>query len=132
MTADARLTYGQILGRNVSAARGRLRLSQAAVGARMKALGFQWHQQTAGQTETGRRRVTGEELLALSYALETSVRTLMTPLDEDRVVAFPSGEAVSVQSVRLSVRGSPNNAVTWDGATPKVFSGPLAEGSDLR
>ena len=38
--ADADRTYGRILGRNISGARGRLRLSQAAVSARMKALGF--------------------------------------------------------------------------------------------
>jgi hypothetical protein len=135
--ADDRPTYGTILGRNISGARGRLQLSQSAVAERMKKLGFDWHQQTAAAVEKGKRRVTTEEIFGLSVALETTMFALMAPPeDEHEVVGFPSGEIVWVQSVRQSVRGHSKVPVYWDGATP-VFSAllplkPDAEGSDPR
>jgi len=117
---DDRPTYGKILGRNISAARGRLQLSQAAIARRMAALGFDWHQQTAGAIEKGRRRVTAEEILGLSWALQTSIAALMAPAPEDQALEFPSGEAVSIAHVRLSARGFYDGAVTWHGNTPVV------------
>jgi hypothetical protein len=134
--ADAQ-AYGPVLGRNISAARGRLQMRQTGTAERMRALGFPWQQQTVAATEKGKRRVTAEEILALSVALETTMFALMAPPeDEDEVVGFPSGETVWVQSVRLSVRGQSKIPVYWDGATP-VFSAllplrPDAEGSEPR
>jgi len=121
--------YGRVLRRNISGARGRLQLSQAAVAARMSALGFDWHQQTAGAIEKGRRRVTAEEIHGLSRALETSIAALMRPSDDDKVVAFPSGDAVPAVSVQRSAgAGSNDGAVQWDGDVPKFFLQLLSDG----
>jgi 8-oxo-dGTP diphosphatase len=133
MTDDSH-AYGKILGRNISAARGRLRKSQAAIARRMNALGFEWHQQTAGAIEKGDRRVTAEEILGLSLALEVPIAELMAPVDRERVVRLRSGETISVAAAQLSAYGVANHAISWDGDTP-VFppaqpSGPLYVSAD--
>lgn len=115
--------YGKILGRNFSGARGRLQLSQAAVSRRMKKLGFEWHQQTVAAIEKGSRRVTAEEVLALSAVLRTSITALLSPGDEELVVTFPAGQPVSSELVRRSARGDragmPRWEVRWDDDEPR-------------
>lgn len=109
--------YEVFLGRNISAARGRLRLSQASVAARMKALGFsQWHQQTAGSIERADRRVTALEVLGLSIALETTVRDLMTP-PQGELVTLPGtpGERFQIGASRFEIN---DGALTWDKDEP--------------
>jgi transcriptional regulator with XRE-family HTH domain len=113
MTDDS-YAYGKVLGRNISAARGRLQLSQAAIARRMKVIGFEWHQQTAGAIEKGTRRVTAEEIFGLSVVLRTSIAALMAPADEDPVVELPSGDKVSAELVRLSARGDVAGKSRWD------------------
>src|SRR6266581_8369991 len=111
----ASTTYGDVLAENIRAARSRKRLGQADVVARMRALGHDsWHRQTMGKVERGERRVTGEEILGLAYALETSIAALMMPTEEAKRVAFPGGE-VGVESVRYSVLGSTDQAIRWNG-----------------
>ena len=117
MTDDSQ-AYGKILGRNISAARGRLRKSQAATARRMSALGFEWHQQTVGAIEKGDRRATAEEIFGLSLALEVPIAELMAPVDRERVVTLRSGETISVAAVQLSAYGVTNHAISWDGDTP--------------
>ena len=69
----------------------------------MRALGYEaWLHQTVGNVEKGKRRVTADEIFALSYALETSVAALMMPTEDDRGVEFPSGHSVGVTSARYS------------------------------
>lgn len=129
--SSGRLTYAEILGRNISGARGRLRLSQAAVAARMKALGFEWHQQTAGAIETGRRRLAVEEIVGLSEALETSIRALMAPVEDDKLLQLPSGATVTVEHLLQSVlNGKNDRSVQWDGNVP-VFLEPLSTATQL-
>jgi len=112
--------YGDILGRNISGARGRLQLSQAAVSARMRALGFEWHQQTCMMSEKGRRRVTAEEIHGLARVLETSIARLMSPTDDDKTVTFPDGSVIPAASVQRSAVGENDGAVQWAGNTPVI------------
>jgi|ERR1022692_3050725 transcriptional regulator with XRE-family HTH domain len=133
MAATA-MTYEEILGRNISAARGRVQLSQAAVAARMRELGFDWHQQTAGAIEKAKRRVTAGEIFGLAWALETSISALMKPTDDDEFVALPSGQAISAVSVQRSVcdgRAWNDRAVLWIDEQP-VFPGPALTAADAR
>jgi transcriptional regulator with XRE-family HTH domain len=121
--AMAPMTYGDVLAENIRAARSRKRLGQADVVVRMRALGHDaWHRQTMGKVERGERRVTGEEILGLAYALETSIAALMMPAEEAKRVQFPGGE-VSVMSVRYSVVGVTDEAIRWKGNIPE-YLGP--------
>lgn len=111
--------YSVILGRNISAARGRAQLSQGTVAARMRALGHtQWQQQTVASTEKGRRRLMAEEVMALASVLDTSISALMRPTEDDDLVRFPSGAVISARSVALSAVAHNDHAVTWDGDKP--------------
>ena len=124
-------TYAEVLARNIRAARTRKRLGQTTVVERMRALGFtSWHRPTLGNVERGERRVTAEEIFGLSEALETSIGALMTPVEDDKVVEFPSDAAVTVEHVRLSVRGQNDGAVQWNGDSP-VFPPPLSTARQL-
>jgi 8-oxo-dGTP pyrophosphatase MutT (NUDIX family) len=88
---DTEDAYKVILGRNISADRGRLQLSQTAVAARMQELGFEdWRQQTVAGVEKGRRRVTAEEVLGLVLALESTLPRLLAPIGGDLWVELPS------------------------------------------
>ena len=90
----------------------------------MRALGFSaWVRQTVTRVERSRRRLTAEEILGLAYALETSIGSLMDPSPDDKQVAFPSGQAISVGSVQRSVRHFYDGAVGWFGDAPDFGSG---------
>lgn len=113
---DAR-PYGEIVGRNISAARGALQLSQVAVAARMRALGFGWQQQTLASVEKAKRRATADEILGLALALETTISALMRATDRDDEVELPNGEKIGGVSVeRLAGRGVNDHAVNWGGS----------------
>jgi transcriptional regulator with XRE-family HTH domain len=124
-------TYADVLARNIRAARSRADLSQQTVAARMRALGYEaWLYQTLGNVEKGRRRVTAEEIFGLAYALETSISRLMAPLEDDKVVDFPSGAEIAVASAVKSTEGKNDGAVQWDAETP-VFPAPLSTARQL-
>lgn len=112
--------YTDVLARNLRAARAVADISQADVGARMRSLGFtEWRRQTMGNAEQGKRRVTAEEVFALSYVLETTIiRLVIGPFDGDEWITFPAGSGVDVMSVAASARGSRDGAIRWDGNTP--------------
>ncbi len=112
--------YGSLLARNLRAARAAANLSQSDVGERMRNLGFTaWMRSTVSLAEQGKRRVTAEEVFALSYVLETTmIRLVIGPFDGDEWITFPAGSGVDVMSVAGSARGSRDGAVRWDGNTP--------------
>ena len=116
--------YGEVLGRNISAARGRRQLSQSAVAERMRALGFQWKQQTVAAVEKNRRRPTTEETFGLALCLEVSMPALTAPdADQDGFIGLPNGFRLGAISVeRLAGRGVNDHAVQWPdgGNTPWV------------
>ena len=86
----------------------------------MRALGFSvWVRQTVARVEGGKRRLSAEEIFGLSYALETSVAALMMPSEDDKGVEFPSGQSVSVGSVRRSIVGYPDDSVRWSEDSPE-------------
>jgi transcriptional regulator with XRE-family HTH domain len=101
---DADRRYAKSIGRNISAARGRLQLSQVAVAARMADLGFDWHQQTLGAVEKGKRRVTAEEILGLGFALDTTAVELMVPWGDEEI-ELPGGEVFDARVVRIVISG---------------------------
>lgn len=120
---DAR-PYGLILGRNVSAARGRLQLSQGAVAARMRALGFQWQQQTVAAVEKAKRRPTAEEIFGLAWALGTTIPALTGASGQDEAIRLPGGQTIGAVSVeRLAGRGVNDRAITWHGIDVPVVVG---------
>lgn len=84
----------------------------------MRALGFDWHQQTVAAVEKGKRRVTAEELLFLSYALQTTVAALASPAENGFVLQAPSGAHVAIASVQRSVAGQRDDAIRWNGNEP--------------
>jgi 8-oxo-dGTP diphosphatase len=118
--------YRLILGRNVSGDRGRLQLSQTAVAARMRALGFtDWHQQTVASVEKGKRRVTVEEVLGLVEALETTLPRLLAPINinGDLWVELPSGSGHDLPS--MEVIGLANGAKGGAGAVSWYKNSPV-------
>lgn len=122
-------TYGEILARNIRAARSRIDIGQENVAVRMRALGYQaWIRQTVGSTERGRRRPTAEEVFALAYVLHTSIQALMAPSADDKVVDLPSGAELDAASVYRSTTGMNDGGILWDGDEP-YFS--YAEGQEL-
>ena len=120
----AATAYGVVLGRNISAARGRLQLSQGAAAARMRSLGFQWQQQTLAAVETAKRRATAEEIFGLALALDTTIAALMSASDQDGEVQLPGGIAIGAVSVeRLAGRGVNDRSILWDGAAVALVAG---------
>ena len=119
-------TYEDVLARNASALRSRARLNQELVAARMRELGYTaWLRQTVANVEKGKRRLTGAEIHALAWALQTNVRDLVIPSDDDVVIEFPSGAGIAVASVRRSVEGRNDGAVRWDDAVPVFDAEPV-------
>jgi len=117
-------TYGDVLARNIRAARSRKGLNQETLAARMRALGYTaWLRQTVANVEKGRRRATAEEILGLGYALETSIAALMKPTDDDKLVTFPSGRSIAAWWVQRSAAGFNDSAVEWNDDIPG-FAGP--------
>jgi transcriptional regulator with XRE-family HTH domain len=111
---DAGTSYGTVIGRNISAARGRLQITQRASAERMRALGFGWKQQTVTAAEKGRRGVTAEEILGLAVALETSVSRLMSPGDGDGIIRLPGGQRIAPFTIARMVRED-NHSAPWAG-----------------
>jgi hypothetical protein len=87
----------------------------------MRSLGFDWHQQTVANVETGKRRVTAEELLFLSYALETTVAAVATPANHGQIIELPTGVYIAAASVQRSIAGIRDDAIQWNGNDP-VFA----------
>jgi transcriptional regulator with XRE-family HTH domain len=124
-------TYRDVLARNVRAARSRCDISQQVLAGRMRALGYDaWLHQTVGNVEKGKRRMNAEEIFGLAAALQTSIGVLMSPVADDKIVDFPSGAAVTVESVQRSVQGQNDGAVMWDGERP-IFPAPLSTSHQL-
>jgi transcriptional regulator with XRE-family HTH domain len=72
-------TYRAALGANIRAERSRRGMSQEALDARMRELGFDGWTGAVGKIERGRgeRRVTVEEILGLCMAIGVDLPTLM-------------------------------------------------------
>jgi 8-oxo-dGTP pyrophosphatase MutT (NUDIX family)/transcriptional regulator with XRE-family HTH domain len=118
-------TYGEVLARNIRAARSRADLSQQDLAARMQRLGYSaWLYQTVGNVERGKRRVTAEEILALALALGTTISALMSASDQDGAIELPGGQALGAVSVeRLAGRGINDLAIAWRGTLGPSVTG---------
>jgi transcriptional regulator with XRE-family HTH domain len=117
-------TPGEILAGNIAAARGRRRLQQSDLADRMRALGWRWVRQTVGEIENNRRRVSSDELIGLSYALETEVGNLLLPAPgEMRLATLPAGHPV-ILPLQHEMPGGMGGSVLWEGNKPR-FSASL-------
>jgi transcriptional regulator with XRE-family HTH domain len=114
------MTYADVLARNFRAARAASGLSQEAVAARMRALGFtSWRYQTVGVAESGDRALKAEEVPALAEVLETTIFTLMKPPDDLAEIRHRSGPRIPARSIALSLAAYNDQAVSWDGDKPR-------------
>jgi transcriptional regulator with XRE-family HTH domain len=100
--------YGRLVAANIRAARARLGITQARLASRMRQLGHDWYQQSAGATERGDRRATAEEVAALAFCLDTTPDVLLLPPPGVAVVLF-GDERIPAQ--RLSIV---DDSVSWD------------------
>ena len=57
------------IGSNIRAERARAQITQVQLAAAMKQRGYRWHHQTIGVVESGKQRVTADELLTLAEVL---------------------------------------------------------------
>lgn len=120
-------SYADVIVRNIRGMRSRKGLDQSELVERMRALGFtNWHRQTISRVERGDRRIQAEELLGLAVALETTMPALLTALDDDKAVEFPSGQVVDAAYVRALATGFNDGSVKWKGNTPEFGPGKRA------
>ncbi len=127
------VTYAEVLAKNVRSARARLYLEQEPLAARMRALGFTaWRRQTVASVERHRRRLTAEEILGLSFALETSAAGLLSPSEDDQVIEFMPDAALSHRDVLSQVWGFARGIIIWDGEKPRRGKPDLGESNILR
>jgi transcriptional regulator with XRE-family HTH domain len=126
------MAYGEVLARNVRGIRSRKGLGQKSLAARMRALGYTaWFTQTVGKAERGDRRITAEEVFGLAVALEVTMRQLLEPQPDDKLVALPNGESMPVRHVQLLVAGTGNpHPFIWqdDVPVPREVTGWWGEG----
>jgi hypothetical protein len=111
--------YGDVIARNAAAVRARKKLGLRNVEARMRALGYEkWHRGIMGKIERGERRLLAEELLALAYALDTSIEALIAPALDERGYIRLGGGAVHMEHAAARVRGVGDGAIRWDDDKP--------------
>jgi transcriptional regulator with XRE-family HTH domain len=114
-------TYADLLMRNVKGARARRSLDQETLAARMRALGFDvWVRQTVARIESGKRRLTAEEVFGLAIALEISMMHLLKPEPDDGRVILPSGAELPYVTVYELFQGITEYGVKWDGDVPRI------------
>jgi transcriptional regulator with XRE-family HTH domain len=124
-------SYHDVLARNLRGFRSRRGVGQELLAAKMRALGFTaWRSSTVAKAEQGQRRITAEEVFGLADALGVTMRQLLAPQPDDKLVEFPSGDAVEVLHVIRLLEGSTDNAVEWDRDKPDrpVFSSSPSAG----
>jgi transcriptional regulator with XRE-family HTH domain len=91
----------RVFGKQVQAARERLRLTQADLAKRLEELGLPTHQATVARLETGGRRVSVDDALALAAALGVSpLHLFAASYTQDPVPVTPTIERGSAQMRR--------------------------------
>ena len=123
-TGQVATAYADVLARNARAARARAGIDQATVARRMSNLGFgAWVRQTVTKVERGGRRLTAEEVLGLSIALQTTVAALLMPANEDNAIILPAGGIFDGHAIQTSVMGySP--AAFYEPGSDKLMAAP--------
>ncbi len=93
---DEAPSYRAVLAGNIAAERKRRQLNQTSLAGLMTDLGFGWIRQTVTEVEHGNRRVTAEEVLGLSVALQVPVDVLIyPPPGREPDVTLPGGQVVA-------------------------------------
>lgn len=108
MTATRFPTPSELLAANVRRLREAAGLRQWDVAALMRLNGFTaWVEGTEAQVESGRRRVSTDELFALSLILEAPLSELFQPAEHEHVTHVRVGDFVpSASAIRIVVGGS--------------------------
>src|SRR6266516_4285540 len=108
------LPYTELLARNLRAARAAAGLHQSDVSDRMKMLGFgSWQRSTISLAERAKRKLSAEEILALSVVFEVSLDALVYPPGE-QTVSLPGGQGVDLPAARYGPTVRSHGSV-WDG-----------------
>jgi 8-oxo-dGTP diphosphatase len=121
------IEFKKLLARNLRKARAAAELSQAQVSKRMQKLGFSWVGSTVSLAMRAERRITVDELVALSLILGTTPGQLLLPEDDNghQLVQLPGGFAFPGR--RLYFR---NASVAWKDDEPVLAASPEEGESD--
>lgn len=116
----------------VRVAMARIGLDHTRLAKRMAALGQPWHRQTTGLVVRGTRRVSVDELLPLSIALECSMSELIStsdPAHRNTVVAVSGAGTIPAADVQLSAGfGAPTPLVYWENDRPRFADRSIVNG----
>lgn len=101
----------QIVGRNIVKLRTAAGLSQNDLGIKLEQwLESSWSRQAVSQAEQGKRAFGVDDLVALSVALDASLKQLLTPPKFVESVVLASGVELSTASYEEVVLGGPSDA----------------------
>ena len=101
-TTTTRQSFAGVIGANLKALRLEADWTQLALAEAMKALGFRWQRITCAEVEIATRRVTMEEVFALSVLFAVPVVEMFAP-PEGTVVEWRHGDLAGADVVELFV-----------------------------
>jgi transcriptional regulator with XRE-family HTH domain len=85
----------QVIGRRMRERREAMALTQEQAGQRIgELLGRPWPRQAVSAAEKGDRAFTAAELVAIAFALQTTVSWLLTPFAGDSGISMPGGAVI--------------------------------------
>lgn len=118
----------QRVGQRVVALREQRGLSQRALADRLTSLGVRTHQTGVAKIETGGRKVTVDDLVALAVALNVSPGWLLAPPDaDDELVALVGSVSAPAWAVWQWVDGAYPLPTFPEGPDADVFNTPEEE-----
>ncbi len=105
----------QVIGHRMRERREEMALTQEQAGQRIgELLGRPWPRQAVSAAEKGDRAFTAAELVAIAFALDTTVSWLLTPLAGGLGVEMPSGAAVDQAKLIAAVLPRPSDGGDTD------------------
>lgn len=130
--AAAGSTVRQVIGANIQRIRKVRGLKGEELVSRLRAHGIQIPASSLSEIETGKRRVSAEELLVFAIALNTSVIDLLTPLDGSPLTVAEGVEPLHPAWLEDWLRGETSWPATGDQATQDEFFSTASDERKLR
>ena len=94
----------ELVGERIRSRREGLEMTQEQLGRKLgELLGHEWSRQAVSAAEKGKRGFTAAELVAIAFALETSVGNLLTPNPNMEGVELPRGAVLPRDAVIATV-----------------------------
>jgi transcriptional regulator with XRE-family HTH domain len=110
LNGESRVRLEQVIGHRMRERREEMALTQEQAGQRIgELLGRPWPRQAVSAAEKGDRAFTAAELVAIAFALDTTVSWLLTPLAGGLGVEMPSGTAVDQTKLIAAVLPPPSD-----------------------